>query len=85
MIKYKPYINLGPGDSIREEMEYYGWDEEKLRKKLGLTATETQVLLDNGRQITPQLAEKLSRLFKQSPQFWLNLDAHYTARINTKE
>jgi HTH-type transcriptional regulator / antitoxin HigA len=77
MTTYKPYVLLGPGDTIREELEYYGWTQEDLAEITGLSAKHISQLVSNKAPITFDTACLLSKVFKQSPQFWLNADARY--------
>lgn len=77
MGKYKPFVLLGPGDSIREELKFYGWDQKDLAEITGYTEKHISQLINNKVPITIDMAKKLSEVFKQSPQFWLNLDNNY--------
>lgn len=77
MAKHKPFILLGPGDTIREELEFYGWTQEDLAEITGLSAKHISQLASNKAAVTFETACLLSRVFKQGPQFWLNADARY--------
>jgi len=79
MSRYTPFVNLGPGDSIRAELEFYGWDQQGLAEALGLSEEHVSQLLNNKVPVTSDVACRLSQAFKQSPQFWLNLDQHNRA------
>jgi len=81
MARYQPFINLGPGDSIKEELEYYEWDQKTLAEILGKTEKHISSLLNNKTVITFDMACQLSAVFKQSPQYWLNLDTQYRLRL----
>jgi HTH-type transcriptional regulator/antitoxin HigA len=81
MGKYKPFVVLGPGDSIREELEYYAWEQKDLAEIMGRTEKNISQLLTNKAPVTFETALQLSKIFKQSPQFWLNLDANYRQRM----
>jgi len=81
MGKYKPFILLGPGDTIRDELEFYGWDQKDLAEITGYTEKHISQLLNNKVPITIEMARKLSEVFKQSPQFWLNLDNNYRLQL----
>lgn len=77
----KPFTNVGPGDSIREELEHYGWDQKDLADIMGMTEKHIRQLARNKVPVTYETACQLSKTFKQSPQFWLNLDANYRQRL----
>ncbi len=81
MTRYQPFVNLGPGDSIKEELEYYGWDQKALAEILGKTEKHISSLLNNKTVIIFDMACQLSAVFKQSPQYWLDLDAQYRLRL----
>jgi addiction module HigA family antidote len=75
MSRYQPFVSLGPGDAIKEELEYHGWSPKKLVEILDISEQQVDELLNNNLPITVGLAGRLSAAFQQSPQFWLNLDA----------
>lgn len=81
MSKLKPFVNLGPGDTIREELEYYGWEQKDLAEIMGRTEKYISQLITNKAPITYEAACQLSKVFKQSTQFWLNLDANFRQRL----
>ena len=81
MSKLKPFINLGPGDTIREELAYLGWEQKDLAEIMGRTEKNISQLITNKAPVTYETACQLSKVFKQSVQFWLNLDANYRERL----
>ncbi|OGV78381.1 MAG: hypothetical protein A3K19_20155 [Lentisphaerae bacterium RIFOXYB12_FULL_65_16] len=84
MTHYTPFVLLGPGDSIAEELQFYGWNRRTLAAELGLSYGEAVHLLHNRLPVTRALATRLGNAFGQSPKFWLNLDAQYRARLATR-
>lgn len=77
----KPFVNVGPGDTIREELEYYGWEQKDFAEIMGRTEKNISQLITNKAPVTYETACQLSKVFKQSTQFWLNLDANYRERL----
>lgn len=62
-----------PGEMLREDfMPDYGLTTTSLAKSLGVTRQTINEILRCRRAITPIMALRLSRLFGNSPQFWLN-------------
>ncbi|MBU2623730.1 MAG: HigA family addiction module antidote protein [Proteobacteria bacterium] len=62
-----------PGEMLREDfMPDYGLTTASLADALGVTRQTINELLRNRRAITPVMALRLSRLFGNSPEFWLN-------------
>lgn len=81
MAKMKPYLNIGPGEFIKEEMEVRNWTNEDLAQVLGLSTKTISELLNNKQRVTIDTAKILSKAFGQSPQYWLNLDNNYRLRL----
>ena len=62
-----------PGEMIREDfMPDYGLTTTLLADALGVSRQTINELLRERRGITPIMALRLSRLFGNSPEFWLN-------------
>jgi len=62
-----------PGEMIREDfMPDYDLTTASLAKALGVSRQTVNELLRERRSITPMMALRLSRLFGNSPEFWLN-------------
>jgi addiction module HigA family antidote len=62
-----------PGEILREDfMPDYGLTASSLAAALGVSRQTIHELLREERAITPLMALRLSRLFGNSPTFWLN-------------
>ena len=62
-----------PGEMLREDfMPDYGLTAGTLAAALGVSRQAIHELLREARAITPPMALRLSRLFGNSPAFWLN-------------
>ena len=62
---------IHPGEFLREEfLPDYGLTVSGLATALSVSVNE---LLRERRAVSPQMALRLSRLFGNSPEFWLNL------------
>ena len=62
-----------PGEMIREDfIPDYNLSTASLAKALGVSRQTINELLRERRSITPPMALRLSRLFGNSPEFWLN-------------
>lgn len=77
MTQLKPFVNIGPGDVIKDEMEFYGWSQKDLAEILDVSEKHISQLLTNKVPITANMARLLSSVFKQSPEFWISLDVKY--------
>ncbi|MBL7066250.1 MAG: HigA family addiction module antidote protein [Candidatus Marinimicrobia bacterium] len=77
----QPFINIGPGEFIREELDERGWRQEDLADILGMNIKSINMIIKNKQSITPETARLLSKTFGQSPQYWLNLDSMYRLQL----
>lgn len=68
---------FGPGYFIKEQMEYRQWTQDDLAEVMGLTLKHINKILQDQQAITLETAKILAEIFDTTPQYWLNLDAHY--------
>ena len=62
-----------PGEMLREDfMPDYGLTTKRLAERLRVSRQTVNELLRERRAITPAMALRLSRLFGNTPEFWLN-------------
>ena len=62
-----------PGEMLKEDfMPDFGLTVASLASALGVTRQTVNEILRRRRAITPIMALRLSRLFGNSPEFWLN-------------
>ena len=62
-----------PGEVLREDfMPDYGLTTAPLADALGVSRQTINEILRERRSVTPIMALRLSRLFGNSPEFWLN-------------
>jgi addiction module HigA family antidote len=63
-----------PGEMLREDfMPDYNLTVAGLAKALGVSRQTVNELLRERRAVSPEMALRLSRLFGNSAEFWLNL------------
>jgi len=64
---------IHPGEMIREDfLSDYGLTVAGLADALGVSRQTVNELLRERRSVSPEMALRLSRLFQNSPEFWLN-------------
>jgi len=62
-----------PGEILREDfLPDYGLTVSSLAKALGVSRQTVHELLQERRSVSAEMALRLSRLFGNSPEFWLN-------------
>ena len=62
-----------PGEMLREDfLPDYGLTVGSLASALGVSRQTTNEIIRERRSISPIMALKLSRLFGNSPEFWMN-------------
>jgi addiction module HigA family antidote len=62
-----------PGEMLREDfLPDYDLTVAGLAKTLGVSRQSINELLRERRAVSPEMALRLSRLFGNSPEFWLN-------------
>ena len=62
-----------PGEMLREDfMPDYGLSVSSIAKALGVSRQTVNELLRERRAVSPEMALRLSRLFGNTPEFWLN-------------
>lgn len=62
-----------PGEMLREDfIPVYKLRVASLAKALGVSRQSINELLRGRRALSPEMALRLSRLFGNSPEFWLN-------------
>ena len=62
-----------PGEMLREDfLPDYQLTVAGLAKALGVSRQSMNELLRERRAVSPEMALRLSRLFSNSPEFWLN-------------
>jgi addiction module HigA family antidote len=67
-----------PGEALREDfMPDYGLSIAELADAVGVSRQTVNEILRERRSISPVMALRLSRLFGNSPDFWLNAQNAY--------
>ncbi len=62
-----------PGEMLREDfLPDYGLNATSFAKALGVSRQTVNELLRERRAVSPAMALRLSRLFGNTPEFWLN-------------
>ena len=89
-IKPREIAPTHPGEMLREDfMADYNLTTTGLAEKLGVSRQTVNELLLKRRAVSPAMALRLSRLFGNTPEFWLNaqraVDLWNAKRDNKRE
>ncbi len=77
----KPFMNIPPGDFIREELESRDWKQEDLAQIVDLSPKHVSRIITGTDPISQDVAARLASAFGQSAEYWMNLEAQYRARL----
>jgi antitoxin HigA-1 len=73
---------LHPGEILREEFLIpYGLTAGKVAKACGVPRTRIERIVNEEKGISGDTAVRLSKLFRTTPQFWMNLQALYEVQL----
>lgn len=76
-----PFMNIAPGEFIKEQLEERDWTQQDLANILGVSLQTVSNVCTAKSAITPDMARRLGHAFGQTAQYWLNLDANYRLRL----
>ncbi|MDP9146706.1 MAG: HigA family addiction module antitoxin [Acidobacteriota bacterium] len=83
MSKLKP---VHPGEILREEfMIPFDLNPNKLAIALRVAAPNVYEIVREARNISPEMALRLARYFRTTPEFWINLQAHYDLSLSRQK
>jgi addiction module HigA family antidote len=81
-MKSKLLTNITPGEILEEEfLRPNGITQYRLAKDIAVPPRRINEIIKGERAITADTALRLGRYFQMSPQFWLNLQAHYDLEL----
>ena len=67
---------------LKEEfLAEYGLSQSRLAKAIGISPNRIAEIVNNRRRITADTALRLGSYFDNSPEFWMNLQAHYDLKM----
>lgn len=89
-IKAREIAPTHPGEMLREDfMPDFNLTTAGLAEKLGFSRQTVNELLRERRSVSPAMALRLSKLFSNTPEFWLNaqraVDLWHAKKENKRE
>lgn len=68
---------IHPGEFLREILEERGISQAHFARVIGVAPMRISHVVKSARPVTAELALLFGRAFRQSPQYWLNLQSAY--------
>jgi antitoxin HigA-1 len=76
------FLPVTPGEILKEEfIDEYHLSQAALARAIGISPNRIAEIIGNRRRITADTALRLALYFGNSPEFWMNLQAHYDLKI----
>jgi antitoxin HigA-1 len=71
-----------PGEILAEEfLAGHGLTQAQLARALGISPNRIAEIVHNRRRISADTALRLGLFFGTTPEFWMNLQAHYDLKV----
>jgi antitoxin HigA-1 len=81
-MKRTEFAAVTPGEMLKEEfMREYGLSQNRLAKAIRISPNRITDIVNNRRRITADTALRLALYFGNSPEFRMNLQAHYDLKM----
>jgi addiction module HigA family antidote len=82
IMRKNEFAPVTPGEMLKEEfLASYGLSQNRLAKATGISPNRVAEIVNNRRRITADTALRLGLYFGNSPEFWMNLQAHYDLKM----
>lgn len=75
--EFMPAIAIPPGETIKENLEFFGMTQLELSARLGITPKHLSNIVNGLSPITYDTALKLEKVIGPSAEFWMNLESNY--------
>jgi addiction module HigA family antidote len=76
---------IHPGEYVREILDELALTQTTFAEAIGVSPVRVSHLLRGDRPVTAELALRLGRALRQSPQYWLNLQNTYDLKVAKAE
>lgn len=83
MAKKLPPVH--PGEILKETLDDLGLSMNELAQAIRVPANRVSAIVAGTRSITGETALRLARYFGTSPEYWINLQAHYDLEVARDE
>lgn len=76
---------IHPGEFVQEILEDLGISQAAFARAIGVSPTRVSHVIRGTRPVTAELALRSARAFKQSPEFWMNLQSGHDLKLAERE
>jgi HTH-type transcriptional regulator/antitoxin HigA len=77
-----PIINIGPGEMLKDDLEYHGWSQEDFAAILGMSVKAVNEILNDKVPLTVETASLIGKALGTSAEVWINLNIAYRLRLH---
>ena len=81
---YNGLTPIHPGLYLAEILEALAISQASFARTIGVSAMRISHIVNGTRPVTAELALLFAKVFEQSPQYWLNLQASYDLKTAEK-
>jgi addiction module HigA family antidote len=76
------FAPVTPGEILKEEfLAHYRLSQGQLARAVGISPNRIAEIINNRRRISADTAVRLALYFGNTPEFWMNLQAHYDLKV----
>ena len=76
---------IHPGEFLRETLEDMAMTQAAFAEAIGVSPMRVSHLLRGDRPVTAEMALRLGRALRQTPQYWLNLQTAFDLKVAQSE
>jgi len=73
-----------PGEFLKENLDELRISQAEFARTIGLSAMRISLVVKGKRPVTAEMALLFGKVFGQTPQYWINLQATYDLKIAEK-
>lgn len=73
-----------PGEFLKENLDELHISQAEIARAIGLSAMRISHVIKGKRPVTAEMALLFGKVFGQTPQYWINLQAIYDLKIAEK-
>jgi len=72
---------IHPGEFLAETLQELGISQARFARAIGVSPIRISHVVNGTRPVSAELALRIGRALRQSPQYWLNLQTMYDLKV----